>query len=281
MEIECGSNQPSAFWNTVLTLADFTTAALTAATTNSWRIGGHIGTASTGASGTVESKWVLQTQLGAAGGLTPETRMDQNNAVSSAIDLTAQLFLRITVLASTSNASNSVSQRMGWLSFRGGVPADLSVTTAKIAANAVTSAKMAVGNTRRACMFENDTQSATALTDAQITGYGCQVPADATVVEVMVHSSDGTPSLMLSRFRPSDASSASLLSGVLATGSSGAPACAYTSTSGTCPITNINPSATVTIANTALVKGDLIQITSPTAGGVATWHTVTLWYVIN
>lgn len=104
----CGSG-------TVLTLQDFTTSATTAATTNSWKIEGSIGTVSTGATGTVESKWWQQAQLGAAGDLTPETRLDQNNAVSAAIDLTGTLFLRTTVLMSTANAGNSVTARMAYI----------------------------------------------------------------------------------------------------------------------------------------------------------------------
>lgn len=135
--------------------------------------------------------------------------------------------------------------------------------------------------TRRPCIYENDTQSATPLTDAQITGHDCQVPADATLVEVMVHASGGTPSLVLERVRPSSGAVADLLSGALATGSSGAYACAFTSTSLTCPITNITASGTITISNTSLTKGDTIRVKSATAGGVATWHNVTAWYVVN
>lgn len=113
----CGSG-------TVLTLADFTSAATTASTTNSWRIEGSIGTAATGATGTVETKWQLYTQLGAAADLTPETRLDQNNAVSSTINLTGVLYLRVTTLMSSANAGNSVSQRMGYIAGSGGAPTD-------------------------------------------------------------------------------------------------------------------------------------------------------------
>jgi len=104
----CGSG-------TVLTLADFTTAATTASTTNSWKVEGSIGTVSTGATGTVESKFWQQVQLGAAADLTPETRLDQNNAASAAIDLTGVLYVRTTVLMSSANAGNSVTQRTGWV----------------------------------------------------------------------------------------------------------------------------------------------------------------------
>lgn len=157
------------------------------------------------------------------------------------------------------------------------------VSNAKLAANAVDSAKMAVVNTRRICAYENANTAATPLADADIIGRGCQVPADATVVEIVVDADGGTPSVMIERFRPSTATAADLLSGSLATGASGAIACAFTSTSATCPITNITSSGTITLANTALTKGDMITVkpSGTTAGGVATWHTVTVHYTIN
>lgn len=114
----CGSG-------TVLTLFDGTTAATTAATTNSWEITGTIGTASTGATGTVRSKWFLKPQLGAAGvalgtaAATPAGYIDANTAPSASIDLTAQLFLLVTILNSSSNASNTVTEDVGWISFGG------------------------------------------------------------------------------------------------------------------------------------------------------------------
>lgn len=110
----CGSG-------TVLTLADFTTAATTASTTNSWRLETWVGTAATGATGTVESRHALYVQLGAAGNLSPESRQDQNNAVSATIDMTGQLFLRLTVLMSSADAGNSVSSRMAWVAYGGAV----------------------------------------------------------------------------------------------------------------------------------------------------------------
>ncbi len=109
----CGSG-------TVVTLADFTSAATTASVTNSWALRGQVGTVSNGASGTLETKFQLQTQLGAAGGLTPETRLDQTNAVSSAIDLTGVIYLRLTALMSSSNGSNAVAVRGAYARFGGG-----------------------------------------------------------------------------------------------------------------------------------------------------------------
>lgn len=121
----CGSG-------TVITLADFTTAATTASTTNSWKIEGSIGTVSTGATGTVESKFWQQVQLGTAGDLTPETRLDQNNAASAAIDLTGVLYVRTTVLMSSANAGNSVTQRTGWVDGGAGVGGGSGLTSAEL-----------------------------------------------------------------------------------------------------------------------------------------------------
>lgn len=104
----CGSG-------TVITVYDFTTAATTASVTNSWQINGSIGTITAGATGTLEFKFWQQVQLGAAANLTPETRLDQTNAASSAIDLTGVLYFRTTALMSSANAGNSVVQRTGWV----------------------------------------------------------------------------------------------------------------------------------------------------------------------
>ena len=98
-------------------LMDFTTAATTAGVTNSWLITGDVATTAIGASGTVESKWQLADQLGAASDLNPERHLDQNNVVSAAINLTGNLFVRVTALMSLSNASNTVVQRLGYVSY--------------------------------------------------------------------------------------------------------------------------------------------------------------------
>lgn len=138
-----------------------------------------------------------------------------------------------------------------------------------------------IGSAYHSCIFENDTQSATPLTDAQITGHDCQIPANSTLMEVMVHASSGTPSLVLERIRPSSGATADLVSGALATGASGAYACAIDTTSTSCPITGITSSSSITLSNTTLLTGDSIRIKSATAGGVATWQNVTAWFKIN
>jgi hypothetical protein len=148
-----------------------------------------------------------------------------------------------------------------------------------IANNAVTSAKTAVVNTRRTCVIENDTQSATPLTNAQITGR-CDVMAASTLVEIAVYASGGTPTVLLERWRPNGGAVADLLSTTLPTVGSGAYACAMATISQTC-IAGITSSGTITLSNTALAAGDVIRVKSATAGGTATWHHIVATWVVN
>ncbi len=154
------------------------------------------------------------------------------------------------------------------------------VTT--IAANAVTAAKSAVVLTRRQCIIENDTQSATVLTDAQITGR-CDVPAASHVYEVAVFASSGTPTITLERWRPVGGSVADILSATLPTAAAGAYACAKTTTAATCD-SGTTSSASVTLAGGATIAlnaKDVIRVKAATAGGVATWHHVVVSYTVD
>jgi hypothetical protein len=151
-----------------------------------------------------------------------------------------------------------------------------------IAANAVTAAKSAVVLTRRQCIIENDTQSATVLTDAQITGR-CDVPAASHVYEVAVFASSGTPTLTLERWRPVGGGVADILSATLPTAAAGAYACAKTTTAATCD-SGTTSSASVTLAGGATIAlnaKDVIRVKAATAGGVATWHHVVISYTID
>ncbi|MGH9671446.1 MAG: hypothetical protein ACRD3A_15185 [Terriglobales bacterium] len=103
----CGSG-------TVLTLASWTTAATTASASNMpWKVNLWLGTVSTGATGTVEGHGQSTATLGTTAGAAAEVRNDTVTAASSAIDLTAALFLQFTVATSTGSPSNSISQRQG------------------------------------------------------------------------------------------------------------------------------------------------------------------------
>ncbi|HWP84678.1 MAG TPA: hypothetical protein VNN17_05780, partial [Terriglobia bacterium] len=129
------------------------------------------------------------------------------------------------------------------------------------------------------CIIEADTQSEIPLTNAQITGR-CDVPAAATLNEIAVYASGGTPSIILERWRPNGGATADLLSGALATGSNGAYACARAAVSQTC-ISGITSSGSITISNTALSAGDVIRVKTPSAGGTATWFHIVAFYTLN
>jgi hypothetical protein len=165
------------------------------------------------------------------------------------------------------------------------------VVTASIAANAVTSAKQAVVNTRRACVFDNDMQSATALAVANFSGR-CVIPAASTIVEVDVIGGTGvltgsaaaptvtgTGSIQLGKYTPNGGSSTTgLLSAALATASG--KACALTSTSGTC-INGNTSSSSITISTTALAAGDVLYVSAATPDAAQTWYSIAVIYTVN
>jgi hypothetical protein len=103
----CGSG-------TVITLATWTSAATTAAATNMpWNYDINLATISTGATGTVEAHGSSNITLTTTASGTTTTRNDTNTGASSAIDLTAQLFLQTTITFSTNAATaNTCTQRM-------------------------------------------------------------------------------------------------------------------------------------------------------------------------
>jgi hypothetical protein len=144
---------------------------------------------------------------------------------------------------------------------------------------------------RHTCIIENDTQSATALTAAQFSGR-CVIPSASTIIEVEVMGGtgtnngiasapavSGTSSVQLGRYTPNGGSStASLLSGILATASG--KACALTSTSGTC-INGTTSSNSVTISSAAVGAGDMLYVSAATADNIQTWFNITIVYTVN
>src|SRR6185437_6597728 len=135
--------------------------------------------------------------------------------------------------------------------------------------------KMAVVNTIKSCTFDNDTQSATVLTNANLSRR-CIVPAAATVTEVDVWADAGTPSVQIEKNHAG--TKTNLLSGALSAGTDASPVCA--STNATCYAGQAK-SGTVTVSTTALAAGDIVDIASGTAGGTATRCTVQVFYTIN
>lgn len=107
----CGSG-------TVVTLVSIATTATTAAATNNqWNLLlNNVITKTTGASGNLEVHGVLTVDLGANNLTADAVFADTNTAVSSNIDLTAALFIDFTVATSTGSASNSITQRGGYIS---------------------------------------------------------------------------------------------------------------------------------------------------------------------
>ncbi len=166
-----------------------------------------------------------------------------------------------------------------------------SLGTSALAAGAVTAAKMAVVDTRRTCILDNDTQSSTALTAAQFSGR-CVIPYAATIVEVDViggtgtvggtagpPTMTGTGSIQLGKYTPNGATSVpGLLSGVLAT--SAGKACALTSTSTAC-INGTTSSGTVTISTAALSAGDVLYVSAASPDNVQTWYSIAIVFTVN
>jgi hypothetical protein len=142
-----------------------------------------------------------------------------------------------------------------------------------------------------ACIIDNDTQSATALTAAEFSGR-CVIPVAATITEVDVIGGtgtltgsaaaptvSGTSSIQLGKYTPNGgASTTGLLSGLIATASGAA--CVLTSTSGTCGNGNTS-SNSVTISTTALSKGDVLYVSAASADSSQTWYNITVWWTQN
>ena len=120
------------------------------------------------------------------------------------------------------------------------------------------------------CSFTFGADNASAvLVDLDIGPQGrlCEVPDNATLVEITVAADAGTPSVIVQRFRPNGATTVDLLSAAKATASAGAIACA--NTGGT---TSINGTTTcsATLQNTGLLKGDWLQTKTNAAGAGGT-----------
>lgn len=146
-----------------------------------------------------------------------------------------------------------------------------------IAANAVTSAKMAVVNTRRTCTIVVGSNSGAALADADLADdEQCFVNAAGTVVEITVRADGGTPNVIVGRDRLG--TDVNLTSAALATAAAGAQACSKTSAA-----TGLDGTTTcsATLQNTGLVAGDWIKLTSGTAGGVAKRMSIGVTWIVD
>jgi hypothetical protein len=188
-----------------------------------------------------------------------------------------------TVTTTGSPSSGNMTKFSGATSITNG---DLSgdVTTsgtlaATIAANVVTSAKLAVVNTRRTCMMIIGADNATAALSNSDLGpqlNQCFIPFAATVVEVEVMADAGTPNVIVQRSHLGTPTA--LLSGALATASAGAVACS--NTGGTTGLDGTTTCSS-TLQNTSVAVGDWIGLTSGTAGGTAKRMTVAVTMTVN
>ncbi len=149
------------------------------------------------------------------------------------------------------------------------------------------------GSNRRTCTIDNDSQSATPLSAAQITGR-CEIPFAAHIVEVGVwggtgtgiQTYTGTTSVQLTRLRPNGGATAVVLSGALATPGSSANcnrACAVAALSGTCAngLPSNNSISLAGGATMAVSAGDIIYVSSATPDAVQTWLTITITYTAD
>jgi hypothetical protein len=144
--------------------------------------------------------------------------------------------------------------------------------------SAVTSADMAVVNTRQTCDIPVGDTSASALANAQLGPQSriCYIPAAATIVEMDVNADAGTPNVIVGRNHAGTI--ANVVSAALATAASGGIAC--TNTGGTTGIDGAT-TCTNTLQNTSLSAGDYLELVSGTAGGTAKFFVVHVIYTIN
>lgn len=159
-----------------------------------------------------------------------------------------------------------------------GAPTFGAVATGDIAANAVTSAKLAVVNTYRSCDIAVGDTTGTALANGQLGPQSrvCYIPAASTIVEMDVNADAGTPNVIVGRNRAGSISN--IVSGALATAASGGIACS--NTGGT---TGLNGATTCsnTLQNTGLNAGDYLELVSGTAGGTAKFFAAHIIYTVN
>ncbi len=150
-----------------------------------------------------------------------------------------------------------------------------------IAANTVTSAKMAVVNTRHTCTIVVPGSGASGvLVDADfgttIDGTDCFIAAPSTLVEVTVRADTGTPTVITRRDRLGTA--VNIVSSSLATAAAGAQACSKATA-----VTGLDGTTTcaATLQNTSLSAGDWLGVTSGVAGGTAHRMSIAITYTVN
>lgn len=153
------------------------------------------------------------------------------------------------------------------------------IATAFLANNAVTSAKLAVVNTRETkCMVVGANNAAAVIANADLGPQGdfYFMPHAGTLVEIEVTANAGTPNVIVGRNRAG--TTANLTSTALATAASGAIACS--NTGGTTGLDGAT-TCSATLQNTGLNAGDRFSLVSGTAGGTAAQMMICATYTIN
>lgn len=276
-----------------------TTATIASVTNNPVNINLMAINHATGATGTLEVYGPLSVDLGALTTTADSIFNDVNTAVTGTIDLTAALFVDFTATFSTNAAGpNSITQRAGGImpyaataapvtsvfgqtgavgNLSGDVTTSGSLATT-IAANAVSSGKMAVVNTRQVCDIPVGDTSGSAISNAQLGPQSrvCYIPYAATIVEMDVNADAGTPNVIIGVNHAGSISN--IVSGALATAASGGIACSKTTA-----VTGINGATTCTntLQNTSIAAGDYLELVSGTAGGTAKFFVAHVIYTIN
>lgn len=272
------------------------TADLPAALANQTSINGLAITASTGTLAIVNAKTFTVNNtltITATDGITMTTpttsfttaRTDAANTFTGVQTFSTPIAL--TSLAST--VVNATSPGAGIAHFAGSTQTVTSSTiaTGDIAANAVTSAKMAVVNTYVRCDLIIGDTTGSAVTDAQLgpQKHICKVPAAATVVEVEIASDAGSPSVIVGRGRCTTFTSGTCSAETIVnlTSSALAAASGFEKCSNTGGTTGLDGGTTCssTLQNTSLSAGDWLQLVSGTAGGTAKLVAAHVVYTVN
>jgi hypothetical protein len=147
-----------------------------------------------------------------------------------------------------------------------------------IAANAVTSAKTAVVNTRRVCSIIVGADNGTALVTADIAPQGrqCFLPAAAHIVEIDVAADAGTPAVVVA---VNHAGSLTSLNASLVTASSGGLACVNVAGSGF----GIDGATTcgAALSATTAAAGDWFETRTSASASTAKRMSISIIYTID
>uniref|UniRef100_Q02CC9 Uncharacterized protein n=1 Tax=Solibacter usitatus (strain Ellin6076) TaxID=234267 RepID=Q02CC9_SOLUE len=152
------------------------------------------------------------------------------------------------------------------------------VAASDLPANGVDSTKLNVVNTRRTCMIVIGADNGPALATADIAPQArqCFIPAAAHVVEITVSADGGTPAVTAAKNHGGVLTD---LSASLATGASGAPACANSSGSGLGLDGSTTCASQVTTA--ALAAGDWIETHTSATASTAKRMSIAVTYTVD